>query len=189
MQAHVYGGPDGLQHPKPGEIDRMAEEQYRQGVDAVIWLGYGPHYTFPIINRASWDRAGAFHRRLMESPPPKPRAQLAVLRPYRVWAQSSLWENAVRNPADWLLQQLLEVWAVRCGQPYDVFEVPPALSEAERAALETEVAKYPLVASTEPFPRAWVIGAGTQGETVPLDSARAVQAQFERELRARGWLR
>jgi hypothetical protein len=166
----------------------MAEEQWRHGPDAVMWLGYGRRCTFPGVNPKSWERAGAFHRRLLASPPPKPRARLAVLRSYTTWALCSLHEGRIRNPADWLLQQLLEVWAVRHGQAYDVFEVPPALSPARRKALAAALKAYPFVVSTEPRRGAWVIGAGTLGTEVDPATAPRIQDEFEAELRSRGWL-
>jgi len=189
MQAHVYGP---LVDPTPEQIDRMADEQYRQGVDAVIWLGYGN--TFPAVRPDSWERAAAFHKRLRESPPPKPKARLAVLRSYRAWALSSLWEGKVRNPADWLLQQWLEVWAVQHGQPYDVFEIPPVLDKAGKEELAAALKNYAFVVSTAPRdavppggPAAWVIGEGTEGQTAALATAE-VRKTFEAEIKSRGWL-
>jgi len=186
MQAHVYGS---LVDPTPEQIDRMAEEQYRQGVDAVIWLGYGN--TFPNVRPDSWERAGVFHKRLRESPPPRPKARLAVLRSYNAWALSSRWEEKIRNPADWLLQQVLEVWAVQHGQPYDVFELPPALTGAEEEALASALKNYAFVVSTVPrgnVPAAWIIGAGTEGQAVALGASAEARKSFEAELKSRGWL-
>jgi hypothetical protein len=185
MQAHTYGN---LQHVTPEQVDRMTEEQYQQGVDAVVWLGYGGGNTFPRVNPESWERAGAFHRRLATAPPPKPKARLAVLRGYTARSLCSRWENGIRNPADWLLQQLLEVWAVQHRQPYDVFEVPPHLSPEADHALKRALRAYPFVVSTLPWPGAWVIGADTNGTVVDPASASEVCRQFEAELRRRGWL-
>jgi len=176
-----------LAHPSPEQVDLMAEQQWQQGVDAVIWLGYGR--TFPLTRPDSWERAGAFHKRLADSPPPKPKVRLAVLRPYRVWALESQTDGLIRNPADWMLQQFLEVWAVAYGQPYDVFELAPQISADERAALDRELSKYAYIVSTEPRPGAWVIGAGTAGRTVDPKTAEALQRQFESQLGTRGWLK
>ena len=187
MQAHTYGGPNGLQHPTPAQVDRMAEEQWHQGIDAIIWLGYGGECTFPSVNPESWERAGAFHHRLQAQRPPKPHPTVAVLRGYQAWAQSSLWENKLRNPADWLLQQWLEVWAVQHGQPYDVFELTPVLTAAERDALERSLKGYAHVISTVPRNGAWLIGQETLGKTVDPASAKDVQNQFEQEIQQRGW--
>jgi hypothetical protein len=183
MQAHVYSN---LVDPGPEIIDRMAEEQWRQGPDAVMWLGYGN--TFPKARPDSWERAAAFHRRLMAGPPPKPVAKLAVLRGYVPWALSGLVDGAVRNPADWMLQQVLEVWAVQHGQPYDVYELPPTLSPAEVARLSGELKRYAYVVSTIPWKGAWVVGHGTDTQTVAPGKAKEVQAGYEVELKRRGWL-
>jgi hypothetical protein len=189
MEGRGYGGPNGVQHVTPAEVDRMADEQYRQGVDAVIWLGYGPLWTFPRARPDSWARAAAFHRRLAQTPPPKPHARLAVLRSYREWAVEASTASGIRNPADWMLQQFLEVWAVKHGQPYDVFELRPELSRDDRAALLGELKEYPYIVATVPWSNAWVIGADTDGQTVDPGTDAEVQAQFERELRSHGWLK
>ncbi|MEK7403568.1 MAG: hypothetical protein AAB225_00530 [Acidobacteriota bacterium] len=184
MQAHTYGS---LQHVSPEQVDRMAEEQWRQGVDAIMWLGYGD--TFPKVRPDSWERAAVFHKRLAVSPPPKPVAKMAVLRAYAAWALTSKHGDLIRNPADWTLQQLLEVWAVHHGQPYDVFELPPKLSKAEQDALARELRKYSHVVSTAPRQGAWVIGAGTAGQLVDPATAKDLQRRLEEELISRGWLK
>lgn len=188
MQAHVYG-PGGLEHVAPGDVDRMAAEQSAQGVDAIMWLGYGPGFTFPAARPESWERAIELHRRLAAAPPKRPRARLAVLRSYRAWAASGHEDGRLRNPADWLLQQWLEVWAVEEGRPYDVFEVAPRLTRGDRKALEASLSTYELRVSTEPREDAWVIGEGTSGTTADPASAGEVRARFRREIEERGWLR
>jgi hypothetical protein len=185
MQAHVYLEGD---HVTPEQVDRMAEEQWKQGIDGVVWLGYGE--TFPKVRPDSWERAALFHKKLAAGLPPKPVARMAVLRGYSQWASASLWQEAqLRNPADWMLQQLLEVWAVQRGEPYDVFEVPPHLTAAEREGLAKELQRYSYIVSTLPWKGALVVGAGTQGQVVDLKTAKDVQQQYESELRRRGWLR
>lgn len=186
MQAHTYGGPTGLTDVSPEQVDRMAEEQWMHGVDAVMWLGYGE--TFPKVRPDSWERAGAFHRRLAAGMPPKPKPTLAVLRPYRTWALASPHENGIRNPADWMLQQFLHVWAVEHRQPYDVFELPPAMDAVRQAELTTALRAYRQVVSTEPRDGAWVIGAGTMGTTLPSSQGKAIRQDLVRQLQERGWL-
>ena len=188
MQAHIYGGPGGLQHVSRTDVDRMADEQWAQGVDAIMWLGWGRGFTFPATRPESWKRAVAFHKRLAASAPPKPKARLAVLRSYRAWAMSSRCDGKVRNPADWMLQQLLEVWSVKHARPYDVFEVPPKLTDAERRKLEAELKRYDFVVSTEPRKGAWVIGAGTEFTVVAPAAAGELRRGYEAELKRRGWL-
>ena len=189
LQAFVNTMTVGRRHPTPELIERMAEQHWRQGIDGVIWLSYGqPRSTFPKARPDSWQRAAEFHKRLAKSPPPKPKAELAVLRHYTVWAASSLWEGKIRNPADWMLQQWLEVWAVKHGRPYDVFELPPRLSWQQQSQLEARLRSYRYVLSNAPWPGAWVVGEGTIGGSVDPQEAATWQARFEAEMRHRGWL-
>ncbi len=186
MQAHTYGGPGGLTDVSPAQVDRMAEEQWAHGVDAVMWLGYGN--TFPNVRPDSWERAAAFHARLAKGLPPKPKAELAALRTYRAWALGSLWEDRIRNPADWTLQQFLHVWAVENKRAYDVFELPPALTRQERARLDAELRGYARVVSTEPREGAWVLGEGTISQAVAPKEAAEVRRALAEQMRRRGWL-
>ncbi len=186
MQAHTYA-PGGLTDVSPAEVERMAAEHWSHGVDAIIWLGYGS--TFPKSRPDSWDRAGRFHQKLAATPPVKPKARLAVLRPYRTWALSSQHAGRIRNPADWMLQQLLEVWAVQHGQPYDIFELSPGLSPSEQEQLNATLKDYPMIVSTVPFEGAMVIGADTEGTAVDPNTSQRVQRQFEKVLISQGWLK
>jgi hypothetical protein len=188
MQAHTYGGPTGLQHPTPEQVKRMGDEQYSNGVDAVIWLGYGRSNTFPKNRPDSWEQAGKFHHQLIQSPPPKPKAKLAVLRSYKAWSLTSYNEDKILNPQDWLLQQWLEVWAVKYKQPYDVFEVPPVQNEEQHTQLVNELKKYSYVIATEPWEGAWIIGGNTVGSGVKPDEAATYQKQFESEIKGKGWI-
>ncbi len=182
MQAHVYGQ---LQNVTPEQVDRMAKEQWEQGVDGIMWLGYGD--TYPNVRPDSWERAATFHQKLETGLPPKPQARLAVLRSYNTMATASLWEKAlIRNPADWILQQFLEVWSVQMNKPYDVFELPPQLTKQQMKDLEKELSKYPCIISTVPWKGAWYVGKSTD---IVVDQARAkeYQEQFAREIEKRGW--
>jgi hypothetical protein len=190
LQAHAYGGPTGLVDPSPEQVDRMFAQHLAQGVDAIVWLGYGD--AFPTRRPDSWERAGELHRKLAQDLakglPPKPQAKLAVLRSYRAWALGSYSDGKLRNPGDWILQQLLDVWAVKFGQPYDVFELAPSLSTAEMARLRSELKKYSYLVSNVPFEGAWVLGQGTEGKSVSLSDSVSVRADFEAQLRSRGWI-
>lgn len=183
MQAHVYGS---LQHVTPELVERMALENWRHGIDGVIWLGYGSApYTFPDSNRASWEAAAAFHRRLRETRSSKPVAELAALRFYNAWAVSSAeGASGVRNPADWMLQQFLLAWSCDRGLAYDVFEVPPAMTDEERTALTKTVSRYRFVVANASFPGAKVVGGGTQGAVVDVREADAYRARFRGEISA-----
>ena len=93
------------------------------------------------------------------------------------------------NPQDWLLQQWLEVWAVKYRLPYDVFEIPPALSVGQRSQIENELEKYEYVIATEPWDNAWIIGESTPGSMVKPDDAIKYQNQFENEIKGKGWIK
>ena len=183
MQAHIYSR---LQHVTPEQVDRMAQEQWDQGIDGIIWLGYGD--TFPLVRPDSWERAAVFHRKLANGLPPKPLPKLAVLRSYNALALTSFWENGqIRNPADWLLQQFLEVWAVGQKKPYDVFELPPNLTPAQQKALKNELKKYQYIVSTVPWKDAMLIGDKTNGTWINTSQTKAIQEKFEKQIVQRGW--
>jgi hypothetical protein len=191
MQAHIYGGPTGLQHVTPEQVKRMGDEQYAMGVDAVMWLGYGPsqNSTFPKTRPESWEAAGKFHQQLVSEPPKKPLVKLAVLRSYKAWALTSYNDKDILNPQDWLLQQWLEVWAVQNKQPYDVFEIPPVLTLAQRKKIEVELKKYKYVVATEPWKNAWILGDKTTGTSVTPDESIKYQQQFSNQIKQRGWMK
>ncbi len=190
MQAHIYGGPTGLQHVTPAQVKRMGDEQYSMGVDAVMWLGYGPsqNSTFPKTRPESWEQAGKFHQQLVQSPPKKPTVKLAVLRSYKAWSLTSYNDSSILNPQDWLLQQWLEVWSVKNNQPYDVFEIAPSLTIEQRQKIEAELKKYQYVVTTEPWKNAWLIGDKTIGTNVKPGDATIWQEKFTEQIKAKGWL-
>lgn len=190
MQAHIYGGPSGLQHVTPPQVKRMADEQYSMGVDAVMWLGYGhtQNTTFPNTRPESWEQAAKFHQQLIQNPPPKPKAKLAVLRSYKAWSLTSYDDSSILNPQDWLLQQWLEVWSVKKRQPYDVFEIPPVLTTQQRKQLQEELKKYDHVISTIPLKNAWIIGGSVKKKKIKPDEATKYQDGFEKEITKKGWL-
>lgn len=183
MQAHVYGQ---LQNVSPEQVDRMAAEQWAQGVDGVVWLGYGD--TYPNVRPDSWERAAAFHQKLESGLPQKPQPKLAVIRSYNTMATESLWEKAlIRNPADWLLQQFLEVWSVQMKKPYDVFELPPQLTDQQKKELEKQLQNYSYIVSSIPWKGAWFIGKETENKVIDQATAQDYQLQFVREIEKRGW--
>ena len=191
MQAHIYGGPTGLQHVSPEQVKRMGDEQYSMGVDAIMWLGYGhtENTTFPDTRPESWEQAGKFHQQLIQNPPEKPKVKLAVLRSYKAWALTSYNEDKILNPQDWLLQQWLEVWSVKNKEPYDVFELPPGLTSEQRIKIENELKEYDYLIATEPWKGAWVIGENTMGTSVKPDEAIEYQEQFQSEIKSKGWIK
>lgn len=189
MQAHIYGGPTGLQHVTPEQVKRMGDEQYSMGLDAVMWLGYGPtqNNTFPATRPESWEQAGKFHQQLINNPPPKPKAKLAVLRSYKAWALTSYNDSSILNPQDWLLQQWLEVWAVKYKKPYDVFEIPPGLTIQQKKQIGNELKKYKYVIATLPWEKAWNMTENKK--LVKPEELVKYQNQFEREIIQKGWIK
>lgn len=192
LQAHAYA-PSGLTDVTPGEMDRMWSQHRPFAPDAVMWLGFdlapgGGDTEMSFPNRApdSWAHARALHAEIAATLPlPRPVARLAVLRPYSVralcCAQGAAW-TAWRNPADRILGEYVRAWSVDHGQAYDVFELPPQETAAERAARERELAKYPFVVSTLPHPRARVLGAGAEGTVLHAADLRKLRAQFKDEI-------
>ena len=188
MQAHSYA-PTGLVHVNSNEVKKMIEEQWNQGFDAIKWLGYSSNHTFPNQRPEAWETAAEIHKELAESMPPKPEVKLAVIRSYKAWAVSSQLDGQIRNPADWLMQQVLEVWAVKYGRAYDVFEIAPKLSASEKAELNDELMNYPYLISNIPWDKAWVIGEKTNTQLIPRTDAGFYQDEFEKQLIERNWLK
>jgi hypothetical protein len=188
MQAHSYE-PTGLIHVDASEVNRMMNEQIHQGFDAIKWLGYSSGHTFPNQRPDAWEEAGEIHKKLIGNLPPKPEVKMAVLRSYKAWAVSSQLDGQIRNPADWLMQQLLEVWAVKYGNAYDVFEIPPALSENEKEILREDLKKYSYVVSNIPWEDAWVVGVNTNTHLIPITESGDYQDEFEEQLKNRNWLK
>ena len=97
-------------------------------------------------------------------------------------------ESEADGSRSWMLGQWLQVWSVRHGQPYDVFEVPPGLTAAQQEQLKVVLKGYPMVVSTVAHEGARTIGAGTEGTVIDLALAEQLQSEFEKELIASGWL-
>jgi hypothetical protein len=103
-------------------------------------------------------------------------------------AVASLWENAlIRNPSDWLLQQFLEVWSVQLKKPYDVFELPPQLTENQMRDLQKQMEKYSYIVSSIPWKGAWEIGKEITGSPADQSHAGGFQQQFLKEIGEKGW--
>ncbi|HRU71600.1 MAG TPA: hypothetical protein P5111_11015 [Kiritimatiellia bacterium] len=144
MQAHAFGS-GGLTHPTPEQIDRMYAQVREIRPDAIMWLGYGwdkkiTHCTFPWQRPDSWDRAKACHADFHQlAPDPLKRADIAVVRTY-------LDRAAVTGRGDRTLRdRALEAEVrqlVKAGTPYDIFEVPPDLSDDARRRLRDELVLY-----------------------------------------------
>jgi hypothetical protein len=100
-----------------------------------------------------------------------------------------LCDGRVRNPSDWMLQQLLHVWSVEEGLPYDVFEVPPGIDDAGKRSLAESLEGYVFKVSNEDWDNAWNAGAGEEwGDEIDPRGAEEIRARMRRELLKRGWL-
>ena len=166
----------------------MTQEQWEQGIDAIMWLGYGENSTFPQINPASWEAAAAFHKRLKANLPPKPKPKLAVIRSYNAWSLSHQRLDQIRNPDDWLLQQWLEVWAVRFPKAYDVFELPPDPTPGYINELKITLRNYDYVISNIPFENTWYVGKNNNRKEIKRSEADSFQDMFAIEIKEKGWL-
>lgn len=186
LQAHAYA-PCGLRHVTADQVSRMVEQHRAFAPDGIVWLGHGrtAEYTFPNGDTNSWARAAEVHRALHAEPPPtRPVARLAVLRPYTV--RASLCDVAswsLRNPADAILAEFVRLWSVENGLPYDVFEIPPFETPAARAAREAELQKYAHIVSSAPYPGAYVVGAGTEGQTISRSKIADYRDMFREQIR------
>ena len=190
LQAHAYA-PCGLAHVTPEQVARMWDQNRAFAPDGIMWLGYGATgggitCTFPKGDAASWEKAGEIHHAFRaEMRRGRPSAKLAVLRPYGPRALVALLDGgAVRNPADVLLGEYVKAWSVDHGRPYDVFEIPPFETTAEQGAREAELAKYEMLVSTLPHPRAKVIGSGTVGQVYTRAQITAARTAFRRDVAA-----
>ena len=179
----------GMRHPTPEQMLRMIEEHRAQGFDGIKWFGYGAgRYTYPDGNPETWAKAAEVHRELHRQLPEKPKAQLAVVRPYAERSLVMYSEGKVKNPADYLLKQFLDVWAIQYSKVYDVFEVPPGLTETELDALKEEIRAYPFVVSTTHWEGAKVVGENTLSTLYSVDNDEETRAKFAGQIKEWGWL-
>lgn len=194
MQGHSYA-PSKLGHVTPAIMKRMWAQHAPYAPDAMMWLGFdmkpgksGSEMTFPYRSPESWAYAKELFAAVHATPPrEKPTAKLAVLRPYSTralcCAQGAGW-TAWRNPADRLLEAYVKAWSLDHGLLYDIFELPPALDARARAALDAELEKYTHLVSTEPYPRARIIGADTTGQTLANKEFSIYRKRFAAEIAA-----
>ena len=194
MQAHAYV-PCGLGNVTPADMKRMWAQHLAFAPDGMMWLGFDLKpgksdtvMTFPKGDPASWAYAKELFAEVHASPPAKkPVATLAVLRPYNTraicCAQGS-GSSAWRNPADRILEMYARAWSVDNGLLYDVFELPPVQTAAEKAALAEELKKYKFIVSTLPYPGACIIGEGTEGTVATAKEIVAFRKKFAAEIAA-----
>ena len=192
MQGHSYA-PGGLGDVTPADMKRMWAQHLPFAPDGMMWLGFDlrpgksdTEMTFPKSAPESWAYAKELFAEVRAAPPArKPVAMLAVLRPYSVravcCAQGVGWA-AWRNPADRILAEYVKAWSIDNGLFYDVFELPPKMAAAERAALVKELKKYPHIVSTRPCPGARVLGEGTEGTVMKSAEIAVLRKKFAAEI-------
>ena len=147
-----------------------------------MWLGYGNRSeTFPKTRPDSWEATKVLHDKIHAALPPKPNADLAVLRPYATRALSHVRRvNVIRNPCDWKLQQFLWVWSVELGRAYDVFEVPPRESQDDVVRRTKELGRYRWIVSTKPYLGAIEIGVDEIGVEIRTHACENVRESFRK---------
>ena len=178
----------GMRHPDPEQMLRMVTEHREQGIDGIMWLGYGQgRYTYPDGNPETWDKAGEVHSELKHQLPPEPEVQLAAIRPYGKKSLLSISDGKIRNPADYLLEQFLITWSVNLRQPYDIFEIPPDLSEQQLDSVSETIKKYPFIVSTIQWDNAWVIGKGLEGQYYDHNLNEETRDDFIKKIKEKGW--
>lgn len=144
MQAHAFGS-GGLTHPTPEQIRRMYGQVKAINPEAIMWLGYNWNRkntgsTFPWQRPDSWEEARACHADFHAHPAdPLKRADVAVVRTYLDRAQVRFVKGE-KTPDRTLEGEVSAL--VREGVPFDVFEVPSLLSQAERKKLAAELSRY-----------------------------------------------
>lgn len=202
MQAHSYtpGGSDYLTHPTPADMRRMWEQHKPFTPAAIIWLefrlantsGMASQATFPYGAPESWAAAKDLHAEIhaMGSAPARAteRAPLAIVRPYSTRAACCyLSDGRWRNPADRHLEAYALAWGVDNGLQYDIFELPPNITNGTGPSPELieELSRYPRVVSTIPIPglpNVRVLGAGTEGTVMTQEEFNTLRKNFAREI-------
>ncbi|MCC5929848.1 MAG: hypothetical protein JJU28_11420 [Cyclobacteriaceae bacterium] len=166
LQAHSYmAGSGGLQDPSPGQLQKMYQQHQAFQTDAIMWLGYGPGYTFPEKRKDSWMQAGEIHihfRNQKKADKNTAMADFALIRPYTVRALSDI---DGRNPLDAFVCHSVLFKAVMNNKlSYDPFE-PFSLKELSPSHLS----EYPfIVASTGSLGSAELQVLKTNGTPVVL---------------------
>ena len=192
MQAHAYA-PGGLANVTPADMKRMWAEHLPFAPDGMMWLGFDmkpgttdTEMTFPNGEPASWAYAKEMFADVRSATAAKkPVATLAILRPYTVratcCARGAAW-TSWRNPADKMLMAYAEAWGIDNGLFYDVFELPPTQTDAEKSALADELKKYQHVVSTIPWPGARLIGGETEGTVMKAREFAELRKRFAAEI-------
>lgn len=137
MQAHEYLPKMGfLVHPKSSDIEKIINQHKLFHPDAAMWLGYGPHCTFPEVDPQAWDKAGELQMSLFgQINNIKPA--FAVVRPYNVRA---LRDIDLRQNQDHYFTDFLFFASTDTLLYYDPYE-PLTLSQLNTGQLQ----EYPVI--------------------------------------------
>ena len=146
MQAHAYPACK-IVHPDGNQVRKMYGQHARFRSDGIMWLGYKPgkrDFTFPDNSPSAWAEAARVHAEIKaRGPAARPRPGLAVVRPYAVRARAA----GRGDSADEKLRRYVKDWSVGSKGEYDIFEVPPFQTKAEREQLEATLKEYAYVAA------------------------------------------
>jgi hypothetical protein len=179
-----------MRHPTPDQLVRMINENRLNGVDGIMYLGYGPgRNTFPSGNPDTWEKAREVHNELKRNPPAKPKVRLAVVRPYSKRALVSLTDGLIKNPADYYLQLFLNVWAVDFKQAYDVFELAPGLSTGKLDSIKNQIKGYKHVVSNIEWENAFVIGNDLDRKFHSTKDDDRIKEKFHDEIVELNWIK
>ena len=181
MQAHEFLSQ--LVHPTPEDIGRMWNQMKPFAPDAIMWLGYNPSgkgtATFPRVNAASWEKAKEVHADLKAMPrPTRSRPPLAIVRPYSARAIVCETGKGFVHPADVVLREFARVWSCDLGRQYDVFEVPPYETDAERERRVEELKRYAHVVSSVDWPGAVNVAKGQADKTLTWNDLKRLREEF-----------
>ncbi len=137
MQAHEYLPEMGfLVHPTAEDIEKIISQHKLFHPDAAMWLGYGPHYTFPNVHPDAWEKAGELQMSLFDDTT-SIVPSFAAIRPYNVRA---LRDVDKRQGQDHYFTDFLFFASSDTFLYYDPFE-PLTLNDISHGQLD----KYPVV--------------------------------------------
>lgn len=87
LQSHTYwANRGGLTHPDKNQVNRMIKQHLPHMPDALMWLGWGKNYTFPLQRPEAWKEAAEQHHRFIQKERTPIEPKMAVIRPYTVRA-------------------------------------------------------------------------------------------------------
>ncbi|MFW5998586.1 MAG: hypothetical protein ACOCP5_02410 [Halanaerobiaceae bacterium] len=123
MQSHSYwAGRGGLDHPEPGQIKKMMEQQMEFNPMSIMWLAYpGTFGEKPV----TWEIAKKMHKKYVKLNNEPVKVPVAVVRFYNVW---SLVTASGDSMDKFLTDEVIEWIQFEKGLTYDSLEVRNALN-------------------------------------------------------------